>query len=125
MMLDDLLLLTELFRTGVRRRSELVAENLLLRHQLAVLTRPTRKRPRLPGRPAPLGGGLPALARLAPAPHLRRLGPWRDATAVARTTAEWVAWWNARRLHGALGHVPPAEEEDEAAHRPAPAAAVV
>ena len=47
MMLEYLLLLTELFRTGVRRRSELVAENLLLRHQLAVLTRPTRKRPRL------------------------------------------------------------------------------
>jgi hypothetical protein len=36
-------------------------------------------------------------------------------------TAAWVAWWNAQRLHGALGHVPPAEYE--AAHRPAPAAA--
>ena len=46
-MLDYLLLVAVLFRTGLRRHGELVAENLLLRHQLAVLTRPTRKRPRL------------------------------------------------------------------------------
>jgi transposase InsO family protein len=32
---------------AVRDRSDLVAENLLLRHQLAVLTRPARRRPRL------------------------------------------------------------------------------
>src|SRR5436190_22383329 len=31
--------------TGLRGRTELLAENPLLRHQLAVLTRPTRKRP--------------------------------------------------------------------------------
>ena len=30
----------------LRPRQDLVAENLLLRHQLAVLTRPTRTRPR-------------------------------------------------------------------------------
>jgi putative transposase len=53
---------------------------------------------------------------------IRRRGPWRDAAAVAVATAAWVAWWNSARLHGALGHVPPAEYE--AAHRPAPAAAV-
>ena len=53
---------------------------------------------------------------------IRRQGPWRDAAAVARATAAWVAWWNAHRLHGALGHVPPAEYE--AAHRAQPAAAV-
>ena len=46
-MLDYLFLIAVLFRTGLRRHGELVAENLLLRHQLAVLTRPTRKRPRL------------------------------------------------------------------------------
>ncbi len=53
---------------------------------------------------------------------IRRRGPWRTAAEVARATAEWVAWWNTQRLHGALGHVPPAEYE--AAHRPAPTPAV-
>src|ERR687894_3047893 len=46
-MLDLLFLFASVLRTGLRRHGELVAENLLLRHQLAVLTRPTRKRPRL------------------------------------------------------------------------------
>ena len=46
-MLDYLFLVAVLFRTGLCRHGELVAENLLLRHQLAVLTRPIRKRPRL------------------------------------------------------------------------------
>jgi hypothetical protein len=46
-MLEDLLLLLSLLRAAVRDRDALVAENLLLRHQLAILTRPTRKRPRL------------------------------------------------------------------------------
>ena len=46
-MLEYLLLLLSLVRATVRDREALVAENLLLRHQLAVLTRPTRKRPRL------------------------------------------------------------------------------
>jgi transposase InsO family protein len=44
-MRDYLLLLFGLFRATVRDRGDLVAENLLLRHQLAVLTRPTRRRP--------------------------------------------------------------------------------
>jgi putative transposase len=42
---------------------------------------------------------------------IRRRGPWRTTAEVARATAEWVAWWNAHRLHGALGHVPPVEYE--------------
>jgi hypothetical protein len=46
-MLEYLLLLLSLVRSAVRDREALVAENLLLRHQLGVLTRPTRKRPRL------------------------------------------------------------------------------
>jgi hypothetical protein len=37
-------------RAALRDRSELLTENLLLRHQLAVLTRPTRRRPRLRAR---------------------------------------------------------------------------
>lgn len=46
-MLKYLLLLLNLVRASVRGRETLVTENLLLRHQLAVLTRPTRKRPQL------------------------------------------------------------------------------
>jgi hypothetical protein len=46
-MLEYMLLLLSLARAAVRDREALVAENLLLRHQLAVLTRPTRKRSRL------------------------------------------------------------------------------
>jgi hypothetical protein len=36
-----------LLRAALRSRRDLVLENLLLRHQLAALTRPTRKRPPL------------------------------------------------------------------------------
>jgi hypothetical protein len=46
-MLEYVMLLLSLIRAAMRDRQALVAENLLLRHQLAVLTRPTRKRPRL------------------------------------------------------------------------------
>jgi hypothetical protein len=45
-MLAYLLLLLSVLRAAVRAREALVAENLLLRHQLVVLTRPTRTRPR-------------------------------------------------------------------------------
>jgi hypothetical protein len=44
-MIEYLLLLLSLVGSVVRDREALVAENLLLRHQLEVLTRPTRKRP--------------------------------------------------------------------------------
>ena len=43
-MLDLLLLVFAALRTACRRRGDLVLENLLLRHQLAVLARPTRQR---------------------------------------------------------------------------------
>src|SRR5919109_5125120 len=46
-MLEYVMLLLSLIRAALRDRDALVAENLLLRHQLAVLTRPTRRRPRL------------------------------------------------------------------------------
>src|SRR5207237_8478042 len=49
-MIEYLLLLLGLVRSAVRDREALVAENLLLRHQLEVLIRPTRKRPRLRSR---------------------------------------------------------------------------
>ena len=42
---------------------------------------------------------------------IRRRGPWRTASQVELATLEWVGWWNQRRLHGALDHIPPAEHE--------------
>src|SRR5574341_293442 len=38
-------------------------------------------------------------------------GPWRTAGQVELATLAWVQWWNQRRLHGALDHIPPAEHE--------------
>jgi putative transposase len=38
-------------------------------------------------------------------------GPWRTASQVELATLAWVGWWNQRRLHGALDHIPPAEHE--------------
>jgi putative transposase len=38
-------------------------------------------------------------------------GPWRTASQVELATLAWVQWWNQRRLHGALDHIPPAEHE--------------
>jgi putative transposase len=49
-MLELLALLLAVLRAALRDRAGLVAENLVLRHQLAVVTRPTRKRPRLRAR---------------------------------------------------------------------------
>jgi transposase InsO family protein len=42
---------------------------------------------------------------------IKRQGPWRTLTDVELATAEWVEWYNNRRLHGEIGHVPPAEYE--------------
>ncbi len=38
-------------------------------------------------------------------------GPWRSVAQVELATAGWVHWWNERRLHSALGYVPPSEYE--------------
>ena len=38
-------------------------------------------------------------------------GSWRTTEQVELATLAWVRWWNQRRLHGALDHVPPAEHE--------------
>jgi putative transposase len=40
---------------------------------------------------------------------IRRRGPWRSLEQVELATAEWVDWWNQRRLHSADGDLPPAE----------------
>lgn len=42
---------------------------------------------------------------------IRRRGPWRSLEQVELATAEWVDWWNHRRLHSAVDFRPPAEYE--------------
>jgi len=46
---------------------------------------------------------------------IRNHGPWTSIDDVEIATAEYIDWFNQRRLHGEIGHVPPAERE--AAHR--------
>ncbi|NBM14267.1 transposase [Streptomyces sp. GC420] len=48
---------------------------------------------------------------------INRRGPWKNFTDVESATAEWIDWYNHRRLHGALGHVSPAECETACHHQ--------
>ena len=43
---------------------------------------------------------------------INRQGPWRTVEQVELATAEWVDFWNTRRLHSACGDIPPVEFED-------------
>lgn len=56
-----------------------------------------------------------ALNSLYKAELIRNRGPWAGITDVEIATAEWVDWYNERRLHGELDYVTPAE--CEAAYR--------
>ena len=42
---------------------------------------------------------------------VRNTGPWRGIDDLEMATVEYIDWYNNRRLHGELGHVPPAEYE--------------
>jgi putative transposase len=42
---------------------------------------------------------------------IHRRGAWRSLDQLELATAEWVDWYNRRRLHGALGDIPPTEFE--------------
>lgn len=44
---------------------------------------------------------------------IHRRGPWRGFDDVEFATLEWVWWYNHQRLFGPLGHVPPAEFEEQ------------
>jgi transposase InsO family protein len=46
-------------------------------------------------------------------PTMRPKGGWASIRDVEIATAEWVDWYNHRRLHGEIGLVPPAEYETE------------
>ena len=37
--------------------------------------------------------------------------PWKTLSHVELATAEWIDWYNHRRLHGEIGHIPPVEYE--------------
>ena len=43
---------------------------------------------------------------------IRQRGPWRDRDQVEYATLEYVDWFNHRRLLEPIGHIPPAERED-------------
>ncbi|GIM80704.1 putative transposase for insertion sequence element IS986/IS6110 [Amorphoplanes auranticolor] len=42
---------------------------------------------------------------------VRNKGPWRRLDDLEMATVEYIDWYNNRRLHGELGHIPPAEHE--------------
>ena len=42
---------------------------------------------------------------------IQRERPWKTPEEVEFATLEWIDWWNNRRLHSAIGDVPPAEFE--------------
>src|SRR6266540_4561856 len=88
-MIGYLCLLTALLRATVRARGDLVAENLLLRQQLAVLTRPTRRRPHLRARDRLFW----LLARLARRDWRRHLVLVTPETVVRRHLRGWRLFW--------------------------------
>ena len=52
---------------------------------------------------------------------VRNKGPWKNIDDLEFAVAEYVDWFNHRRLHGEIGLVPPAEYEDNHyRHNPAP-----
>jgi putative transposase len=51
---------------------------------------------------------------------IRNKGPWTGINDVEIAVAEYIDWFNQRRLHGELGHVPPAEYEALHAAEPDP-----
>jgi putative transposase len=43
---------------------------------------------------------------------VRNKGPWKGIGDLEIAVAEYVDWFNHRRLHGEIGLIPPAEHED-------------
>ena len=43
---------------------------------------------------------------------VRNHGPWRGINDLEIAVAEYIDWFNMRRLHGEIGMIPPAEKED-------------
>lgn len=52
---------------------------------------------------------------------MRNKGPWKSIDDLEIATAEYIDWFNHRRLHGEIGLIPPAElEADHYRHNSAP-----
>lgn len=52
---------------------------------------------------------------------VRNKGPWQNIDDLEIAVAEYIDWFNHRRLHGEIGLIPPAEyEETYYRHNPAP-----
>ena len=97
-MIECLLLLAALLRAAARDRGDVVAENLLRRHQLAVVTRPTRRRPRLRARDKLVW----VLARLVRPDWRRHLVLVRPETVVRWHRHGWRLFWR-WRSRGPIG----------------------
>jgi putative transposase len=91
-MLEYLALLVDLLRATIRRRGDLIAENLLLRQQLAILTRPTRKRASL----RPCDKLVWVLARLARRDWRRHLVVVTPEAVVRWHRQGWRLFWRWR-----------------------------
>ncbi|MBG6226793.1 putative transposase [Arthrobacter sp. CAN_A2] len=52
-----------------------------------------------------------ALNSLFKAELIRNLGPWKGIDDLEIAVAEYIDWYNHRRLHGEIGHIPPVEAE--------------
>ena len=55
-------------------------------------------------------------------PMMRPKGGWASIRYVEIAVAEYVDWYNHRRLHGEIGHIPPAEFEAATGHPTSPSA---
>ena len=52
---------------------------------------------------------------------VRHRGPWKNIDDLEIAVAEYIDWFNHRRLHGEIGLIPPAQYEDtHYRHNPAP-----
>jgi putative transposase len=63
-----------------------------------------------------------AFNSLFKAEPIRNHGPWTGIDDLEIATAEYVEWFNHRRLHGEIGMVPPVEFENNYYHQQAPPA---
>jgi putative transposase len=107
-MIECLVVLVAMIRATVRDRTDLVAENLLLRHQLAVVTRPTRKRPRLRTRDRHFW----VLARLVRRDWRRHLVVVTPETVVRWHRRGWRLFWR-WRSRARMGRPPVSAEVRE------------